>query len=197
VSTTTEQVRLLLIVFGHGLTNHDLELSTSLMLLLKDTSAFATSADRIILPLPEASSITIYSLANDISQWIMGSGTGLPSSKLALLCSPVFQSLSKEHLGDGFTKSFRLLIWATTLLSSTTAQPGLPAYVQAETRLTRLVSCLGNTVIPEVDRLCKYSNLKSHSQEQRLLLFLVLTGLCLAASYIRPGVDNRNVSYHS
>jgi len=162
--------------------------------LLKDTSAFTSSADRIVLTIPEASFITISSLASDISRWIAGQGTGFQTSKLNLLCGPVFQGLAQGHFRDHFIKSFRLLIWATTLLNSATVQTEQLVHVQAEKSLKRLVNFYGHAVISEADVLCKYSNMRSQSSEQRLLLFLVLIGLCLSASHIPPGCDGFRVS---
>jgi hypothetical protein len=152
--------------------------------VLEDTSAFKTSADRIVLTIQGASPVTISSLASDISQWIAESGTGFPTSKLNLLCGPVFQGLAKDHFGDNFINGFRLLIWATMLLNSATIKPGKSAHIQAEKNLKSLVNFLGQAIILEVDRLCKHSKMKTQSSEQRLLLFLVIIGLCLSASYI-------------
>ena len=161
--------------------------------LLEATSTFTTSADLVALTVEWTRPITAFSLASDISQWIMGLDAGLPASKLSLLCSPVFQRLAKDHFRDDFVKNFRLLIWATTLLNSATIQSEKLAHVRAEENLRRLVAFYGEAVISEVDRLCKYSNMRSQSSENMLLLFLVLIGLCLAASYIAPVDDNNRV----
>jgi hypothetical protein len=86
------------------------------------------------------------------------------------------------------------LIWATTLLNSATLNTEQLAHVQAEQSLKRLVNFYGQAVISKVDRLCKYNNMRSQSSEQRLLLFAVLIGLCLSASYIPPWGDSVRVS---
>jgi hypothetical protein len=163
--------------------------------LLEDASAFKTSADRIVLTFQGASSTTISSLSSDISQWIAEPAARLPTSILNLMCTPVFQGLAKDHFGDGFIKGFRLLIWATMLLNSATIKPENLAHIQAEKNLKSLINFLGRGVISDVDRLCKYSKMKSQSSEQRLLLFIVLIGLCLSASYIPlRGGDSLGVS---
>ena len=164
--------------------------------LINATSAFTTSVDRISLPIQETTSISISLLANDIAQWITGSRPGLAVSKLNLLCSPVFRNLFKDCLDDELIQTFRLLVWATTLLDSTTSQPDNSVHIQAQKSLVMLVEFYGNAVMLEVDRLCKYSNMKSHSPQQRMLLFLVLIGLCLAASYIRPCEGISEVNHH-
>lgn len=162
--------------------------------LLNNTSAFTTSVDQVILTVQGANSVTAASLASDISQWIMESEDGLSTSKLNLLCSPVFQCIARTHFGDHLMRDFRLLIWATTLLSSATVQPEQAAHVQAEKSLTKLVSYYGQAVLLEVDKLCKYRNIKSLSSEQILLLFTILIGLCLSASYFSPGGNEITVS---
>ena len=139
----------------------------------------------IVLTTQEASFKTISSLVSDISQWITKSGTGSPTSKLNLLCSPVFQGLAGHHFSNDFIENFRFLIWTTMLLNSATVQPGQLAHVQAKKNLKSLVNFYGQAVVLEVDKHCKSSNMRNHSSEQRMVLFIVVIGLCLSASYIR------------
>jgi len=131
------------------------------------------------------SSLTSSSLANDICQWITESGRRSPAPKLNLLCSPVFQGLAGNHFDDHFIKNFRVLIWTTMLLNSATVKPDQRAHIQAEKNLKRLINFCGQAVISKVDTLCKHKTMKSQSLEKRYLLFIVLIGLCLSASYIR------------
>jgi hypothetical protein len=148
-------------------------------------TTLCSTIDEIQLPLElQAASIPDL-LAEDFAHWISHSNLGLAYSKLGVLCSSNFQVIAGEILGDSFVKHFRLLIWTTTLAytAHTTNSCSTQRQNEALCKLKKLRDSYGDKVVQNLDRICRPQDIQKFSKIKRKLLFLVIVGVCLTATY--------------
>ena len=117
----------------------------------------------------------------------MHAESGISTSKLSLLCASQFQEIAGQSLGDAFIRDFRLLVWTTTLAHSAMNSGALseadPTYNLALSNLRILVHLYGGRVVPHLENWCRPQSLRKLSIEQHKLLFLIVIGMCLSATY--------------
>lgn len=145
-------------------------------------------------------------LAADYAGWISHATSSIPTSKLGLLCTSDFQSIAGHGLGDDFVKDFRFLLGATSLfytaMSRITHPKDETVYTTALCNLEKLIGSRGNRVVRRLDQLCHPGVIKNMPPAQCKLLFLVVIGMCLSASYMfekseRVAVSLTAASTHS
>lgn len=141
--------------------------------------------DEIHVPLEAQVKGNIDFLARDFANWISRSNSGIAASKLGLLCTRDFQVAASSILEDSFIKDVRLLIWTTTLAYTAQGLGSKSSQQQNEalSNLKRFRNSRGDRVVRSLDRLCRPQNIQHSSPLQRKLLFLVILGVSLSATY--------------
>jgi hypothetical protein len=141
--------------------------------------------DEIRLPLELELEITLDFLARDFAAWISHSDSGVAASKLGLLCISDFQGIAAGVLKDFSVSDFRLLVWTTILVYTARYRDGEDDHGQIEAlcNLKKFRNWCGENVINKLDRLCRPQSLQQLTTLQCKLLFLVVIGVCLSATY--------------
>lgn len=141
--------------------------------------------DEIRLPLELEQEITIDFLAQDFAAWIARLNSGVAASKLGLLCISDFQVTAAGVLKDISINDFRLLVWTTTLVYTARCRDGEEHHQQIEAlcNLKKFMNRCGENVVNELDRLCRPHSIQQLAPLQCKLLFLVVIGVCLSATY--------------
>ena len=139
------------------------------------------------LPRGSVATFSLDFLAADVANWITHAESGISTSKLSLLCASQFQEIADQSLGDAFIRDFRLLVWTTTLAHSA-MNSGAPSELDltcnlALSNLRILVHSYGERVVPHLENWCRPQSLRRLSIEQRKILFLIVIGMCLSATY--------------
>lgn len=131
------------------------------------------------------------------ADWMSHDTSGIPTSKLGLLCTSGFQSIAGHGLGNEFIRSFRFLLWTTSLFytatSKITGSNDGSAYATALCNLEELISCCGNRVVRRLDQYCHPGVINSMHPAQRKQLFLVIVGMCLSTSYMFEKIERLTV----
>jgi hypothetical protein len=141
--------------------------------------------DEFQLPLEQEPEITLDFLAQDFAAWIEHSNSGIATSKLGLLFTSDFQVTASGILEDLPIIDFRLLVWTTTLAYTARCHDGEDYHWQIEVlcNLKKFRNRCGEKVVSKLDKLCRPLSIRRLTIQQRKLLFLVVIGVCLSATY--------------
>ena len=155
--------------------------------MLPSYTTLSSMLDEIQLPPGSQAVANLDVLAQDFANWISHSNPVVSSSKFGLLCTSEFQAIAGRVLEYSFIKDFRLLIWTTSLAHTahTANYVGTQRPDEALNNLRKLRNSYGAKVIRTIDSLCRPLVLQRLSTAQRKLLFLIIFGICLSATYTR------------